>query len=156
MRQRHLSTAETRNKGHGRRERRRLQASTRLAEHLDWPGVAQVCRIERWCQYRGKETHEVSYGITSVPRELADADTLLAWDRGHWGIENRSHYVRDVSMGEDASRIRTGHAPRVLAGLRNGVITALRADGVKNIAAALRKNAYQGIKFRARLGLVKK
>ena len=98
----------------------------------------------------------MSYGITSVPRELADADTLLAWDRGHWGIENRSHYVRDVSMGEDASRIRTGHAPRVLAGLRNGVITALRADGVKNIAAALRKNAYQGVKFLARLGMVKK
>lgn len=133
-----------------------MQASTRLTENLDWPGVAQVCRIDRWCHSSSKETHEVAYAITSVPRELADAQTLLSWDRGHWRIENRSHYVRDVSMGEDASQIRKGHAPRVLAGLRNGVITALRADGVKNIAAALRKNAYQGVKFLARLGIVKK
>ena len=86
----------------------------------------------------------MSYGITSVPRELEDADTLFAWDRGLWGIENRSHYVRDVSMGEDASRIHTGHAPRLLAGLRNGGTTALRVNGVKNIAAALRTSAYQG------------
>ncbi len=100
------------NKGHGRRERRRLQASTRLAEFLDWPGVAQVCRIERWRYRNGAEEREVTYAITSVPRHLADAATLLGWNRGHWMIENRSHYVRDVTLGEDASRIGTGNAPR--------------------------------------------
>ncbi|HVX12546.1 MAG TPA: ISAs1 family transposase [Pirellulales bacterium] len=148
--------AETINKGHGRRERRRLEASTRLAEHLDWPGVAQVCRIERWRRLRGKEQHEVAYAITSVPRHQADAATLLAYHRGHWGIENRSHYVRDVTFGEDASQIQKGHAPQILAGLRNGVIAALRAEGAKNIAAALRQNVLKVPRLLAKLGIVKK
>jgi predicted transposase YbfD/YdcC len=148
--------AETSNKGHGRRERRRLEASTRLAEHLDWPGVAQVCRIERWRRIRGKEEHEVAYAITSVPRDQADAAMLLAYNRGHWGIENRSHYVRDVTFGEDASQIQKGHAPQILAGLRNGLIAAMRAEGVKNIAAALRQNAFKVTHMLAKIGIVKK
>jgi predicted transposase YbfD/YdcC len=131
--------AETQGKGHGRRERRRLVASTRLAEHLDWPGVAQVCRIQRWRSVKGKEEHDVAYAITSAPRQLADAAFLLACNRGHWGIENRSHYVRDVTLGEDVSQIEKGYAPQVLAGLRNGLIAALRAEGIEKIASALRK-----------------
>lgn len=150
-----MSTAETRGKGHGRRERRRLEASTRLAKHLDWPGVAQVCRLERWRWIGGRTEHEVSYAITSVPRAMADAAALLAFNRGHWGVENRSHYIRDVTFGEDASRIGKGHAPQILAGLRNAVIAALRADGVSNIAAALRQNAFQVARLFAKLGLVK-
>jgi DNA-binding GntR family transcriptional regulator len=148
--------AETSNKGHGRHERRRLEASTRLAEHLDWPGVSQVCRIQRWRYAPGKEEHEVAYAITSLPRSVADAATLLAWNRGHWGIENRSHYVRDVTFGEDASQIRAGHAPQIMAALRNGLITALRAEGVKNIAAALRQNALKVPRLLAKLGIMKK
>lgn len=148
--------AEASNKGHGRRERRRLEASTRLAEHLDWPGVAQVCRIERWRYVQGQEQHEVAYAITSAPRHLADAAYLLACQRGHWGIENRSHYVRDVTFGEDASQIERGYAPQILAGLRNGLIAALRADGVKNIAATLRQNALKVPRLLAKLGYVKK
>jgi hypothetical protein len=147
---------ETTNKGHGRRERRRLEASTRLAERLDWPGVAQVCRIERWRFLPNKTEHEVTYAITSVPRRVADAATLLTWNRGHWLIENLSHYVRDVTLGEDASQICKGHAPENLASLRNGILTSLRADGVKGIAAALRKNAYQVGQLLAKLGIVKK
>lgn len=141
---------------HGRRERRRVEASTRLAEYLDWPGVAQVCRIERWRHLKGRVEHEVTYGITSVPRCQADAQLLLQWNRGHWTIENCSHYIRDVTMGEDACRIRTGHAPQVLASIRNAVITALRASGVTNIASALRKNACQVVPLLAKLGIVKK
>jgi len=144
------------NKGHGRRERRRLEASTRLAAHLDWPGVAQVCRIQRWRRVKGKEEHEVSYAITSVPRSRADAAQLLQWNRGHWRIENGSHYVRDVTMGEDASRIEKGNAPRILAGLRNAAVTFLRSTGVQNIAAALRTNAYHVDRLFAQLGIVKK
>lgn len=155
-RQAHLSTAETFNKGHGRHERRRLEASTRLAEHLDWPGVAQVCRIQRWRRCGDKEEHEVAYAITSVPREQADAARLLQWNRGHWHIENRSHYVRDVTFGEDASQIRKGRAPQVLAGLRNAAIAFLRRHGATNIAAALRANAYQVDQLFAKLGIVKK
>lgn len=133
-----------------------MEASTRLAEHLDWPGMAQACRIERWRRLPGKQEHEVTYAITSAPRPLADAAVLLTWNRGHWGIENRSHYVRDVTMGEDASTIRKGHAPGVLAGLRNGIITALRAEGATNIAAALRKNACQVSRLLTKLAMVKK
>jgi hypothetical protein len=151
-----LSVAETSDKAHGRRERRRLEASTRLARHLDWPGVAQVCRIERWRYLRGKEEHEVSYGITSAPRDQADAAALLPYNRGHWGIENRSHYVRDVTFGEDASQIKKGHAPQILAGLRNALIAAMRAEGVKNIAAALRQNALRVPHLLTKLGIVKK
>jgi len=150
------SEAETLNKGHGRRERRRLEASTRLAQHLDWRGVAQVCRIQRWRHHKGKAEYEVTYGITSVPRSYADATTLLGWNRGHWRIENRSHYVRDVTFGEDASQISKGYAPHVPACLRNGIITCLRAEGVANIAAALRRNVYQISRLLAKLGIVKK
>lgn len=151
-----MSVAETSNKGHGRRERRRLEASTRLAAHLNWPGVAQVCRIQRWRHIHGKREHEVAYAITSVPRCQADAALLLSWNRGHWGIENRSHYVRDVTMGEDASQIKKGNAPQVFAAIRHGIITALRADGASNIASALRKNACKVTKLLAKLGIVKK
>ena len=98
----------------------------------------------------------MTYGITSVPRSLADAATLLAWNRGHWSIENRSHYVRDMTLGEDASRIRKGHAPRTLATLRNALLTHLRAHGATNIAAALRKNAYQVKRLLTNLGIMKK
>lgn len=89
----------------------------------------------------GNERCEVDYAITSVPRRRADAPTLLEWWRGHWGIENRLHWVRDVTMGEDASRIRTGAGPQLMAGLRNAAIGVLRSQQVTNIAAALRRNA---------------
>ena len=112
-----------------------------LNGYLDWPGVAQVGRLERTVVCRGEATVEVQYLITSVPRGRADAATLLGWARGHWGIENRLHYVRDVTMGEDANRTRSGSGPQVLAALRNLAVSKLRLDGVTNIAAALRRNA---------------
>ena len=95
-------------KGHGRRERRHLEASTRLAGHFDWPGLEQVCRLTRTTRRDGKWTTEIDYAVTSVPRSLAGAAELLRCWRGHWDIENRSHYVRDVTFQEDACRIRTG------------------------------------------------
>lgn len=150
-----LDQAQTLDKQHGRVERRILQASTRLAAHLDWPGVAQVCRIDRHTLRDDKQVHETAYAITSVPRPLADAAQLLEWKRGHWGIENRLHYVRDVSFGEDHSQIRKGSAPQCLAALRNAAITFLRASGVTNIAAALRNNVYQLPAILAKLGIVK-
>src|SRR5262249_16624991 len=95
-------TATTLDKGHGRRERRTLKATTALNGYLDWPGVAQVGQIESVVEQDGKMSHETRYFITSAPRELADAGVLLSGARGHWSIENRSHYVRDVTLGEDA------------------------------------------------------
>ena len=112
-----------------------------LNGYLDWPAVARVGRLERTVLWRGEATVQVHYLISSVPRERADAATLLGWARGHWGIENRSHYVRDVTLGEDASRVRTGSGPQVLAAIRNLAVSKLRLDGVTNIAAGLRRNA---------------
>jgi hypothetical protein len=97
----------------------------------------------------------VAYAITSVPKEQADAARLLGWWRGHWGIENRSHYVRDVTLGEDASRVRTGSAPQVLAAFRNAAIGWLRLQGVGNIAEALRRNAAQVPKLLRAFGILK-
>jgi hypothetical protein len=83
----------------------------------------------------------VADAITSVPREQAGAARLLARWRGHWGIENRSHDVRAVTRGEDASRIKAGSAPQVFAAVRNAAIGWLRTRGADDIAAALRRNA---------------
>lgn len=127
-----------------------------MSQYLDWPGVAQVCELERVVRRAdGQTSHELAYAITSVPVREAEAATLLSWWRGHWGIENRSHYVRDVTMGEDASRVRTGSAPEVLAAFRNAAIGWLRLNDVKNIAEALRRNAAQVPKLLKALGILK-
>jgi hypothetical protein len=115
-----------------------------------------VCCVEREVKRRGAEpSREVAYAITSVPVRCAGPSTLLGWWRGHWGIENRSHYVRDVSMGEDASRISSGAAPQVMAGFRNAAIGFLRCRGVVNVAEALRRNAAQVRPLLLSLGIVK-
>jgi predicted transposase YbfD/YdcC len=150
-----MDTAATVDKGHGRREHRTLAATTGLNEYLDWPGVAQVGQVESEVVKNGKTSHEVRYFITSVARTVAGADQLLEWTRGHWSIENRSHYVRDVTLGEDASRIRKGCGPQVMAALRNAAIGVLRTTGAVNIAEQLRRNASQVGKLFAKLGIVK-
>ena len=105
---------------------------------------------------RGGETaREVRCFITSAARSHAGADRLLGWARGHWSIENRSHYVRDVTLGEDASRIRKGSGPQVMAALRNAAIGFLRATGATNIAEALRRNASRVTDLFAKLGILK-
>jgi hypothetical protein len=142
-------------KGHGRRERRTLKATTALNEYLDWPGVAQVGQIESVVEQEGKVSHETRYFITSVPRDLGGASQLLVWGRGHWSIENRSHYVRDVTFGEDASRIRKGSGPEIMAALRNAAIGFLRSTGATNIAETVRRNASQVQTLFAKLGIFK-
>jgi predicted transposase YbfD/YdcC len=140
-------------KGHGRLERRTLTATTALNGYLDWPGVGQVGQVESVVDRDGKRTAETRYFVTSVPRELAGAEALLSWARGHWTIENRSHYVRDVSMGEDASRIRKRSGPEVMAALRNLAIGLMRSAGAKNIAEAMRRNASRVGELFTKLGI---
>lgn len=106
--------------------------------HVDWPGFAQACRIERTRIENGKETTEVSYAITSLGRDRASAADLLSFNRGHWGIENRLHWVRDVTLGEDTCRMKTGNGPQILAALRNAGLTLMRLAGYKAIATTLR------------------
>ena len=139
---------------HGDRwEHRRLWASTAMNDYLDWPGLGQVCCVERVRRHKGKETVERAYAITSLPPERADAARLLEIWRGHWGIENRLHWVRDVIFGEDQSQVRKGSAPQLLAALRNLVIGMLRLSGVKNIAAALRHYSWKPWETRTLIGL---
>ena len=133
--------AESRDKGHGRVEIRRITTTTRLTGHLDRPGLGQVCLLERVRRARGKETTETACAITSLGRARAPAAVLLGVARGQWGIENRLHWVRDVSLGEDACRVRTGAAPQILAAVRNAGLWLMRSSGLTAIAAAPRRHA---------------
>lgn len=99
-RQQRLSETTTVEKRHGRIVKRKLQTSTRFAEHSDWPGFRQVCKLERTTRSKAGETLEVCYFITSLVRDRAEAAALLQYDRDHWKIENQLHWVRDVAMGE--------------------------------------------------------
>lgn len=130
------------NKGHGRVEQRRLWVSEALVGYTDWPYFAQACRIERKRTLRnGKVEQEVSYAITSLASPEADPQRLMDIWRGHWGIENRLHWVRDVTFDEDRSQVRTGAAPQIMAALRNTAIGLLRLAGFPNIAEAGRRCA---------------
>lgn len=140
-------------KGHGRHERRTLTTTTALNSYLDWPGVEQVGRIESVVKRDGKLTTEDRYFITSVPRSVAGAREWLAWTRGHGTIENRSHHVRDMSLGEDASRIRKGSGPEVMAAVRHVAVGFLRSTGASNIAEALRRNAVRVGELFTKLGI---
>jgi hypothetical protein len=120
---------------------RQILSTTALNDLLDWPGVGQVFELERVRILKGKTQVEVVYGITSLKRDAADAAALLALVRGHWGIENGLHYVRDVTLGEDGCRVRTGNAPQVLAALRNVVVHLLQGVEAASKAAATRRFA---------------
>ncbi len=142
-----------RNRHGDRREVRKLQASSALNEYSDWPHLAQVCRIEREVTRKGETKREVAYAVTSLWPHEAGPRRLLELNRGHWGIENRLHHVRDVTLGEDASQVRTGSAPQVMAALRNATIGLLRVAGATNIAAALRRNSAHPEEALALLGI---
>ena len=133
--------AEAHGKGYGRVETRRIRTTTRLTGYLDWPGVKQVCLLERVRRIKGKTTTETVCAVTSLGPEQASAKQLLAISRGHWGIENKLHWVRDVTFDEDRSQVRTGAGPHVMATLRNTAISLLRLAGWTNIAHALRHHA---------------
>lgn len=144
-----FATASTRRTKRGRLEVRTLTASSALASYLPtlgWMEVRQVLRLESQVTHlggkqRGKATRMVRYFVTSLTAEVG-ATALLRLIREHWHIENRLHYVRDVTMGEDASQVRSGAAPQALAALRNAVLGVLRHHGYRNIADALRHFAW--------------
>ena len=134
--------AATRDRGHGRQEEvRRLVASTDLAAYLDWPGLAQVFRLERSWREHGKAKHALLYGITSLSPADGPPERLLALKRGHWAIENGLHRVKDVALGEDQSTLHCGQGPTVMAFLRDAAVSLLRRAGIRQIAARLREHA---------------
>jgi len=105
-------------------------------------------------QNTGEERVEVVYGVTSLRPERATPGHLLALVRGHWQIENKSHWVRDVTFDEDRSQVRCGNIPQVMAALRNTAIGLLRWAGHTNIAAACRRLAAQPVQALALIGIV--
>jgi hypothetical protein len=152
-----LALAQTRpaKASHGRYETRTLWAIASPALNAyagasgsrgeAWPGLAQVCRIQRVVRERARKTGEwrlraeVAYAVTSLPPARATAGQLLRRWRGHWAIENGLHWVRDVTFGEDASPIHLGQAPELFAVLRNSAIALLDLLDQPSVPAALRE-----------------
>lgn len=132
--------AQTVDRHRGRLEVRTIKVSTEMNAYLapTWPFVAQVAQLTRSVTKAGKTTTEVVYLITTLAPSKASPQRLLELNRGHWSIENRSHYVRDVSFGEDRSRLRTGNAPQIMAALRNLAITLIHRFGSCQIKATRR------------------
>ena len=127
-------------RGHGRRVTRTIKVVT-APVWVHFAGAAQVAQVRRTVTRGGRKSVEVVYLITSADHQAAPPATLAAWVQGHWGIENRLHWVRDVTYDEDRSQVRTGNSPQVMATLRNTAISLLRQAGWTNIAAALRHHA---------------
>ena len=138
---------ETVEKSHGRLQIRCIKASASLNAYLDWPGVAQVVQYRYTYKKPNtkEETHKVHYGITSLKPEQASAERLLALRRGHWSIENKSHWMRDVLLGEDTSPVRTEAIPQVMAALRRTALSVFRFAGITRIADKMKYYASKPI-----------
>ena len=123
----------------GRITTRTLTTSTLLTEHTDWPGLQQVYQYTTRQEQKntGQVKSHVQYGITSLPPERASAADLLTLRRQHWTIENKRHWVRDAVFREDASTVRTGVLPQVMAAMRNTALAVLRFTGHTKITDAL-------------------
>ncbi|HYE72785.1 MAG TPA: ISAs1 family transposase [Blastocatellia bacterium] len=141
--QENIETATTTSTHGGRIERRTLQTSDALKSWDGWAGLEQVLRLQRTVTEKktGQTRQEIAHAICSVSRARATAAELLALWRGQWTIENRLHWVRDVTFDEDRSQVRTQRIPQVMAALRNTAIALLRLQGEANIAAACRRYA---------------
>jgi predicted transposase YbfD/YdcC len=138
--------------GHGRREIRVLKVVT-IAAGIAFPHARQAIQVIRRTRpisartgRKGRWHTETIYAITDLAPHQARPDELAAWIRGHWQIENGLHWVRDVTFGEDASRVHTGAAPQVMASLRNLATSLHRLTGATNIAAALRHHSRNAVR----------
>jgi predicted transposase YbfD/YdcC len=143
-------------RGHGRREIRTCKILT-VSTGIDFPHAAQAIQIRRRRRRLDEPkrfTTETVYAITDLKVHQAKPHQLAAWIRGHWSIENKIHWVRDVTYDEDRSQIRTGTGQQVMAALRNAAIGALRLAGVTNIAAANRHHARDSTRPLVLLGII--
>jgi hypothetical protein len=126
-------------KGHGRIERRAPRTTPILTVGPKWQGLKQGFEVTRGRTIRGVTTAGVVYGITGLAAGRANAAALLVILRDHWGIENGPHYVRDVTLGEDGCRVRSGSAPQVLAAPRNAVVHLLAGVEAKSRPEAIER-----------------
>lgn len=137
-----FQTAITRDKGHGRLERRTLSASSLLKGYVDWPYAEQVFRLERRSRRigDGKLMEETTYGVTSLTATEANPERLLHLARAHWGIENGLHYRRDETFREDRCRLK-GQGAQAMATINNLVLGLLRNRSTEYIPDARRHYA---------------
>lgn len=149
------AVARTVEKGHGRVETRLLEASPSLNAWLDWPNVGQVLR--RTCRRVHLRTGEIQeavmLGITSLPFAPKRVAQVERYWRGHWSIENKVHYVRDVTLGEDRGQAHTGATAQALAALRNAILTLIRATRWRYVADAIRHYAASPLRALALIGV---
>lgn len=127
---------------HGRIETRKIWITSELNDYLNFPHVAQAFVIER--QRTNKKTGatstpELAYGVTSVPANRADAQQVLATNRGHWCIENSCHWIIDWNFDEDRSTIRTGFGPENITRLRRFAVSIIKGKGITNVAQKMRQ-----------------
>jgi hypothetical protein len=153
-----FDTVTDHDKGHGRIETRTLTASADVpAGYTSFPGVRQLFRLDRRTvlMRTGEVREDTVYGMTSLSRDKAEAVRLLRLTRGHWAIENRSHWVRDVTFDEDRSQVRQGNIPQVLAAIRNLAIGLIRLAGHTSVARACRRHAAQPQEALALMGIAR-
>jgi predicted transposase YbfD/YdcC len=143
----------TRDRGHGRIEVRTLKAVS--VHRFGFPHAAQILQVTRKTRAlhapRRFKTVTV-YAVTSLTHVQAGPARLADLLRGHWAIE-ALHHIRDVTYAEDASQVRSGSSPHVMATLRNLVIGVLSRAGPVNLAAALRHHARDPARPLATLGI---
>ncbi len=134
--------AETWDKGHGRLEHRQIVCSPDLNDWFanEWQGIEQVFRLERTVRVlaTGEVRHEVVYGLSSLSFRQAPPARILDLVREHWAIENRLHWRRDVTLGEDACQTRTGAVPSLLAQLNSTALSLMDRLGVRNVLRQIR------------------
>jgi predicted transposase YbfD/YdcC len=116
--------------------------------------LRQFLKLEREVTVKGKTTRTVNYAVTSHSVQSATPERLLGLWRDRWSIENRLFWEKDVVLGEDHSRIRTGLAAFAMSIIRNATINCIRAAGLENVAAATRSNVLQIDRLLSRLGIV--
>lgn len=135
-----FQTARTIDKGHGRREERTLTTSSMLADYLNWPGAAQVFKLERRTVVTatGELRHDIVYGVTSLTQQKADANRLNHLVRQYWDIENGLHYRRDKSLHEDATRMRNPLLAQNMATLNNLIVGLVKHHGWRYLPQARR------------------
>jgi len=143
-------------KGHGRIETRSIWTSVDLVGYIDFPYAAQVFALHRHTTnlkgivLRSERVH----GVTSLSPARVNPKKLLGYNRAHWTIENRIHWVRDVTFDEDRSQVRKKAGPQVMASLRNLAISMLRMAGAQNIAQGLRRCSWKMDRVFRIIGLV--
>ena len=138
------------NRGHGRIEQRTIKVVT-IRTGIVFPHARQAIQVTRRSRPVNATSKkwtrtEMVYAVTSLAADQVTPAELAAWIRGHWTIENRLHWVRDCSLDEDRSQVRTGSGPRAMASLRNLVISMLRISGVTNVAQGLRHHSWDPLR----------